>query len=47
MVSRVTFTKAPAPERPSKIKAQQQANRVDIDRVLQVGKPRDLFARPD
>src|SRR3954447_8254883 len=34
LVSRITFTKAPAPELPSKIKAQQEANRVDIDLVL-------------
>lgn len=34
LVSRVTFTKAPAPELPGKIKAQQAANRVDIDIVL-------------
>src|SRR5689334_23434119 len=34
LVSRITFTKAPAPELPSKIKAQQQANRVDMDLVL-------------
>ena len=34
LVSRVTFTKAPAPELPGKIKAQQAANRVDIDMVL-------------
>src|SRR4051794_10880318 len=34
MVSRFNFTKAPAPELPSKIKAQQAANRVDIDLVL-------------
>ena len=34
LVSRITFTKAPAPELPSKLKAQQQANRVDIDLVL-------------
>ncbi len=34
MVSRFTFTKAPAPELPGKIKAQQDANRVDIDVVL-------------
>ncbi|HYF54538.1 MAG TPA: ABC transporter substrate-binding protein, partial [Salinarimonas sp.] len=34
LVSRVTFTKAPAPELPGKIKAQQDANRVDIDLVL-------------
>jgi putative spermidine/putrescine transport system substrate-binding protein len=33
-VSRITFTKAPAPELPGKIKAQQDANRVDIDVVL-------------
>ena len=33
-VSRITFTKAPAPELPGKIKAQQDANRVDIDMVL-------------
>lgn len=34
MVSRFTFTKAPAPELPAKIRAQQAANRVDIDLVL-------------
>jgi putative spermidine/putrescine transport system substrate-binding protein len=34
LVSRITFTKAPAPELPGKIKAQQDANRVDIDMVL-------------
>jgi putative spermidine/putrescine transport system substrate-binding protein len=34
VVSRITFTKAPAPELPAKIKAQQDANRVDIDMVL-------------
>src|SRR5947209_5415480 len=34
MVSRFNFTKAPAPELPAKIKAQQAANRVDIDIVL-------------
>ena len=34
MVSRISFTKAPAPELPSKIRAQQNANKVDIDIVL-------------
>jgi putative spermidine/putrescine transport system substrate-binding protein len=34
LVSRVTFSKAPAPELPGKIKAQQDANRVDIHGVL-------------
>ena len=34
LVSRITFTKAPAPELPGKIKAQQDASRVDIDVVL-------------
>ena len=34
LVSKVTFTKAPAPELPGKIKAQQDAGRVDIDVVL-------------
>jgi putative spermidine/putrescine transport system substrate-binding protein len=34
LVSRITFTKAPSPELPGKIKAQQGANRVDIDMVL-------------
>ncbi len=34
LVSRVTFSKAPAPELPGKIKAQQDAGRVDIDGVL-------------
>lgn len=33
-VSRVVFTKATSPELPGKIKAQQDANRVDIDLVL-------------
>lgn len=33
-VSSVNFSKAPAPELPGKIKAQQRANRVDIDLVL-------------
>jgi len=34
LVSRIAFTKAPAPELPGKIKAQQDAKRVDIDLVL-------------
>jgi putative spermidine/putrescine transport system substrate-binding protein len=34
MVSRFVFTKAPAPELPGKLKAQQDAKRVDIDMVL-------------
>ncbi len=34
VVSRITFTKAPAPELPGKIKAMQSANRVDLDLVL-------------
>ena len=34
LVSRFAFTKAPAPELPAKLKAQQAANRVDIDLVL-------------
>jgi putative spermidine/putrescine transport system substrate-binding protein len=34
MVSRFAFTKAPAPELPAKLRAQQAANRVDIDLVL-------------
>jgi putative spermidine/putrescine transport system substrate-binding protein len=34
LVSRIAFTKAPAPELPGKIKAQQAANRVDIDMVI-------------
>ena len=34
MVARFNFTKAPAPELPAKIRAQQTANRVDIDLVL-------------
>lgn len=32
--SRIVFSKAPAPELPGKLKAQQDANRVDIDLVL-------------
>jgi putative spermidine/putrescine transport system substrate-binding protein len=34
LVSRISFGKAPAPELPGKIKAQQDAGRVDIDAVL-------------
>ena len=34
LVSKITFTKAPAPELPGKIKAQQAAGRLDIDMVL-------------
>lgn len=34
LVSRIAFSKAPAPELASKLKAQQSANRVDIDVVL-------------
>ncbi len=34
MVSRMTFTKATAPELPSKLLAEQQAQRLDIDLVL-------------
>jgi putative spermidine/putrescine transport system substrate-binding protein len=33
-VSKITFTQSPAPELPAKIKAQQNASRVDIDIVL-------------
>jgi putative spermidine/putrescine transport system substrate-binding protein len=34
LVSSFTFNKAPSPELPGKIKAQQRANRVDIDMVI-------------
>ena len=34
LVSRITYTKAPAPELPGKLRAQQDAGRVDIDLVL-------------
>lgn len=34
LISRMTFNKAPAPELPGKIKAMQEAGRVDIDMVL-------------
>lgn len=34
LVSRFTFNKAPAPELPGKIKAQQRARRIDIDLVI-------------
>jgi putative spermidine/putrescine transport system substrate-binding protein len=33
MVSRIAFSQAPAPELPSKLKAQQAAGRADIDLV--------------
>ncbi|GHC77014.1 extracellular solute-binding protein [Limoniibacter endophyticus] len=34
LVSRFTFNKAPAPELPGKVRAQQRANRIDIDLVI-------------
>ena len=34
LIARMTFTKATSPELPSKIRAQQGANRVDIDLVI-------------
>ena len=34
LVSRLNFSRAPSPELPAKLKAQQAANRVDIDLVL-------------
>ena len=34
LVSKITFTKAPAPELPGKLKAMQAAGRVDIDLIL-------------
>ncbi len=34
IISRLNFSRAPSPELPAKLKAQQQANRVDIDLVL-------------
>jgi putative spermidine/putrescine transport system substrate-binding protein len=34
LVGRMVFTKAPAPEVPGKLRAQQAANRVDLDMVL-------------
>src|SRR5437773_544562 len=34
LVSRITFSRAPAPELPAKLKAMQTAGRVDIDLVL-------------
>src|SRR6202012_5904101 len=34
LVSKITYSQAPAPELPGKIKAQQAAHRVDIDLVL-------------
>lgn len=34
LVSRIGFTKAPAPELPAKLRAQQNAGRVDIDMVI-------------
>ena len=43
LVSRITFTKAPSPELPGKLKAQQTANRVDIDLVI-IGPPQDSVA---
>lgn len=34
LISRLNFSRAPSPELPAKLKAQQDANRVDIDLVL-------------
>ena len=34
LISRITFSRAPSPELPAKLKAMQNANRVDIDLVL-------------
>jgi putative spermidine/putrescine transport system substrate-binding protein len=34
LISRLNFSRAPSPELPAKLKAQQQANRVDLDLVL-------------
>ncbi len=34
LISKLTFSRAPSPELPAKLKAQQTANRVDIDLVL-------------
>lgn len=34
IVAKITFSRAPSPELPAKLKAQQTANRVDIDLVL-------------
>ena len=34
LISRLNFSRAPSPELPAKLKAQQAANRVDIDLVL-------------
>ncbi|MFM9785792.1 ABC transporter substrate-binding protein, partial [Streptomyces scabiei] len=34
LVSKITFTKAPAPELAGKVKAQQSAGKVDIDLIL-------------
>ncbi len=34
LVSRINYSRAPSPELPAKLKAQQEANRVDIDLVL-------------
>jgi putative spermidine/putrescine transport system substrate-binding protein len=34
LISRLNFSRAPSPELPAKLKAQQQASRVDIDLVL-------------
>ena len=52
LVAKINFTKAPAPELPGKIKAQQDAGRVDIDGVLTgidalVGRHRPEALDPD
>ena len=45
LISRVNFSRAPSPELPAKLKAQQTANRVDIDLVL-TGPGRDVGRHP-
>jgi putative spermidine/putrescine transport system substrate-binding protein len=45
LVSKVTFSKAPAPELPAKLKAMQAAGRTDIDLVTGVGAPQRASTR--
>jgi hypothetical protein len=45
LISRLNFSRAPSPELPAKLKAQQDANRVDIDMVL-TGPGRDVGRDP-
>ena len=47
LVSGINYSRAPSPELPGKLKAQQDANRVDIDLVLTLEEGRATLRRND